>query len=48
MLSYSGTQMMAPAARLGLLDDIEALIEQEFGGQITRPLVASLTTAVLR
>lgn len=48
MLSYSGTQMMAPAARLGLLDDIEALIEQEFGGQITRPLVASLTSAVLR
>ncbi|HUF33056.1 MAG TPA: class I SAM-dependent methyltransferase [Acidimicrobiales bacterium] len=47
MLSYSGTQMMAPSQRLGLLDDMEALIDQEFGGQITRPLVATLTTAAL-
>lgn len=46
MLSYSGTQMMSEADRIGLLDDIGALINDEFGGQITRPLVATLTTAV--
>lgn len=33
--------------RLGLLDDIEALISREFGGQITRPLVVTLSTATL-
>jgi trans-aconitate methyltransferase len=47
MLSYSGTQMMAPSQRLGLLDEVEAFIDREFGGQITRPLVTTLTTAVL-
>ena len=47
MLSYSGTQMMAPALRLGLLDDMEALINSDFDGQITRPLVATLTAARL-
>lgn len=47
MLSYSGTQMMVTSQRLGLLDDMEALINQEFGGKITRPLVATLTTAAL-
>jgi hypothetical protein len=47
MLSYSGTQAMAREQRLGLLDDIEALIGREFGGQITRPLVVTLTTATL-
>ena len=47
MLSYSGTQMMAPSQRSGLLDDMEACINEEFGGRITRPLVATLTTATL-
>lgn len=47
LLSYSGTQMMAPTQRLGLLDDLEGLINQEFGGRVTRPLVATLTTAAL-
>lgn len=47
MLSYSGTQTMARQQRLRLLDDIEALISREFGGQITRPLVVALTTATL-
>jgi hypothetical protein len=47
MLSYSGTQMMDPGDRQGLLDDIEAFIEERFGGQITRPLVVTLTTATL-
>lgn len=47
MLSYSGTQMMAVAERVGLLDDIESFITRQFGGRITRPLVATLTTARL-
>lgn len=47
MLSYSGTQMMEQDERLGLLDDIESFIHAEFGGVVTRPLVAMLTTAVL-
>ena len=47
MLSYSGTQMMEPAERLGLLDDMEAFIRKEFAGHVTRPLVATLTTARL-
>lgn len=47
MLTYSGTQMMAPSAQLGLLDDTEAFINRHFHGQITRPLVATLTAARL-
>ena len=47
MVSYSGTQMMNQSARVGLLEDMESFIEQEFDGQITRPLVVTLTTAVL-
>lgn len=47
MLSYSGTQMMDESARLGLLDDIEAFILDEYDGSIVRPLVATLTTATL-
>jgi SAM-dependent methyltransferase len=45
MLSYSGTQMMDVSQRLGLLNDIEAFIGEEFAGYVTRPLVATLTTA---
>lgn len=47
MLSYSGTQMMSASNRLGLLDDMEAFIRNEFGGYVTRPLVVTLTTAGL-
>lgn len=47
MLSYSGTQMMEEADRLGLLDDMESFIRNEFGGVVTRPLVVTLTTATL-
>ncbi len=47
MLSYSGTQMMDRPTRLGLLDDIESFIRNEFGGYVTRPLVVTLTTATL-
>src|SRR5207302_10658566 len=47
MLSYSGTQMMNPGDRKRLLDDVEAFIQERFRGQITRPLVVTLTTATL-
>jgi SAM-dependent methyltransferase len=47
MLSYSGTQMMAAHQRWGLLDDMEEFINKQFGGTVTRPLVATLTTATL-
>lgn len=47
MLSYPGTQMMDEADRLGLLDDIESFIRSDFGGVVTRPLVVTLTTAIL-
>jgi SAM-dependent methyltransferase len=45
MLSYSGTQMMMPPARQGLLDDMEDFVRQQFGDQVTRPIVVTLTTA---
>ena len=48
MLSYSGTQMMEQSDRVGLLDEMESFIMNEFGGVVTRPLVATLTTATLR
>jgi hypothetical protein len=47
MLSYSSTQMMDAGARVGLLDEMEAFILREFDDSVTRPLVATLTTAVL-
>ena len=47
MLSYSGTQMMDETDRVGLLDDIETFIRSDFGGIVTRPLVVTLTTAIL-
>ena len=45
MRSYSGTQMMSPAERRGLLDDVQRLVEDDFDGEVTRPLVVALTTA---
>jgi hypothetical protein len=47
MLSYSTTQMMSTANQLVLLGELETLIDTEFDGQITRPLVVTLTTANL-
>jgi len=47
MLSYSGTQMMDETDRLGLLDDMETFIRSYFSGVVTRPLVVTLTTAIL-
>jgi hypothetical protein len=48
MLSYSGTQMMDESGRAGLLDEMESLVRNDFGGVVTRPLVVTLTTAALR
>jgi SAM-dependent methyltransferase len=47
MLSYSGTQMMEEPDRVGLLNDVESLVLNDFGGIVTRPLVVTLTTATL-
>ncbi|HET7486312.1 MAG TPA: hypothetical protein VFJ85_00175 [Acidimicrobiales bacterium] len=40
--------MMNQSDRTGLLNDMEALIRERFRGLIIRPLVVTLTTAVLR
>ena len=45
MRSYSGTQAMAPSAQEAMIGDVCALIDAEFGGSITRPLVSTLTLA---
>lgn len=47
MLSYSSTQMMTPPARQGRLDDMENLVRQQFDDQVTRPIVVTLTTAIV-
>jgi trans-aconitate methyltransferase len=47
MTSYSGTLLMEPRARQGLLDDMEAFVRQHFADRVVRPLVAALTTATL-
>ena len=43
--SYSGTQAMEPAAQDALIADLCAVIDAEFGGSVTRPLVITLTLA---
>ena len=43
MRSYSDTQAMAPPDQEALIGDVCALIDAEFGGSITRPLVITLT-----
>lgn len=48
MLSYSGTQMMAESERRALIDEVATCIDDQFGGTVTRPLVATLTTSALR
>ena len=48
MRSYSGTQMMEQSDRVGLLDEVESFVRSDFGGVVTRPLVATLTIASLR
>jgi hypothetical protein len=39
--------MMGERDRIGLLDDMESFIRDNFHGQVTRPLVVTLTTANL-
>jgi hypothetical protein len=39
--------MMNEPDRTALVDDMEAFIRDRFGGTVTRPLVATLTTAIL-
>ena len=43
MRSYSGTQAMSPPQQKALIGDVCALIDAEFGGAITRPLVMTLS-----
>lgn len=45
MRSYSATQAMEPGERVRMLDDIQHLVDSDFGGRVTRPLVVALTTA---
>lgn len=48
MLSYSTTQLMPEPARRGLLEDMESFVNARFDGQVTRPLVVTITTATAR
>ncbi len=43
MRSYSGTQAMEPPQQEAMIDDVCAVIDAEFGGSITRPLVMTLS-----
>lgn len=47
MLSYSATQMMDDADRVGLLEDMESFVNERFDGYVIRPLVVTITTAIL-
>jgi SAM-dependent methyltransferase len=41
--SYAGTQMMEPGPREALIADLSEVIDREYGGSVTRPLVMTLT-----
>ena len=43
MRSYSGMQMMEPGAREALIAELCELIDREYDGSVTRPLVITLT-----
>jgi SAM-dependent methyltransferase len=43
--SYSGTRAMQEAEREALISELSKIIEEEFGGKVTRPLVITLTLA---
>ncbi|MEX0682504.1 MAG: class I SAM-dependent methyltransferase [Dehalococcoidia bacterium] len=45
MRSYAGMQMMADNERESLIAELSELIEREYGGSVTRPLVITLTLA---
>jgi len=46
--SCSGTQMMSEPERSNMVDELIAVIDDEHNGQLTRPLVATLTKATVR
>ena len=41
--SYANTQVMEPAVRERLIADLSDVIDKEYGGSVTRPLVMTLT-----
>lgn len=41
--SYSVTVVMSPADREGLIAELSHVIDEEYGGSVTRPLVVTLT-----
>lgn len=43
--SYSGTQMMPSRDRDAMVDQLVTVIDEQYGGVVTRPLVATLTIA---
>ena len=43
MRSYSGMQMMPERDREALIAEICAVVDAEFGGSVTRPIVMTLT-----
>lgn len=45
VMSYSNTQALPPPQRDGLVTDLCALVDAEFGGEVTRPLVITLVAA---
>ena len=46
--THSGTQMMREPDRTAMVDELVAVVDNEFDGSITRPLCATLTLAVSR
>ncbi|MEO9255911.1 MAG: class I SAM-dependent methyltransferase [Tepidiformaceae bacterium] len=48
VMSYSNTQSLPSEQRDGLVADLCALIDAEFGGEVTRPLVVTLVTGRTR
>jgi SAM-dependent methyltransferase len=48
LMTYSGTRMMPAAERVSLVDQLIAVVDDEYAGVITRPLVATLTLACRR
>lgn len=48
LITYSGTQMMAEPMRSNMVDQLVSVIDDEFRGTVTRPLVATLTLGRVR
>jgi SAM-dependent methyltransferase len=45
LMTYSGHRALPPAARAGLLDCVRQLIENQYGGQITKRYMAQVSIA---